>query len=91
MKTVPKTVMLGGHKIAVKRAKGLGSMGFNGQANWDAKEIRLDAGIHGTELGEVFIHECVHMVSAGFDLGLDEPTVRALGIGLQQLLGTNPK
>lgn len=88
---LPKTAMLGGHKITIRRVKGLIRDGFNGQANWDAKEIRIDADAHGAELGELLLHECIHMVSSAYGLELDEHVVRVLGVGLQQVLGLAPK
>ena len=91
MKRIPKHVHLGGHKIAIKKITGLAAKENNGRADFDNKVIELRPGLTGTELGEVFIHECVHMVSSCYDLHLDEQTVRVLGVGLQQMLGFAPK
>ena len=91
MKSIPKSVTLGGHKVAVKRVGGIASIEADGRAHWGDKTIELDRALTGAELGEVFIHECVHMVSECYALGLDEQTVRTLGVGLQQMLNLRPK
>lgn len=91
MKTIPKAVTLGGHKIAIKHVGGLVANQSNGRANWDSKTMELRPGMTGTELGEVFLHECIHMVSECYDLGLSERDVRVLGVGLQQMLSFKPK
>lgn len=91
MKSVPKTTTLGGHRITVRRVSGLLDAGLNGQANWDDKEIRIDASLSGAALGEVFLHECVHMVASCYGLEIDEHMTRILGVGLQQMIGLRPK
>lgn len=83
--------MLGGHKISIKRRGGLASEQSNGLASWGSKTIELRHGMTGAELGEVFIHECVHMVSECYDLDLTEQDIRVLGVGLQQMLNFQPK
>jgi hypothetical protein len=79
---------IGGHTVRVHLQRNLIKDEAAAGMYIASGDIYLDASLPPEQLKETLLHECIHACEHIYGLRLPERTVRELGIGLHQMLGS---
>lgn len=79
------TTSCGPHTIEIVR-EDMRREGLKGQACYEDHCIRIDDSLTGVDLGEVLIHEALHMASDAAGFSLEEHQVKSTAQFLTQIL-----
>lgn len=87
---VPKQIKIGSHTYAVMYRYHLGKdEGFRGTIEHRPQEIHIDPINPLSQRNVTLLHECIHLITTVWSVGLDDDAIDRIAEGLGELLYNN--